>query len=713
MLNVPEYVKQRCRDDNNRAETVKHLDLAFFESGIDSLYPANDLYPEDSLYPADAGEPWLTIGTDRINVGSMNLTENLCSGNDIILGSCEAAKIEVTVADVEEELTGREFAATLSVGDYKLAYGMYTVASMVRQADRRLRKITAYDRMVLFDADVTDWYNAQYPTDSSVRTVKQLRDSLCAFCGVPQIDVSLINDSLVVGKTIDPQTLKGRDVLKAICEINGVFGHIDRTGQLVYVHLQESGIYPSDTLYPSDGIYPMTGWGQAEDLAYYRSITYEDYVTAGIDRIQIRTEEGDIGATSSAVDGGANTYVIEGNFLTYGLGSSDLTRLAQSICDAVGGREYRPAKLVTYAMPWLEVGDGVRAITTDTEISTYVLQRTMKGIQGMSDTIESKGSQTMKQNTGIATEIIQLKGRTAKLVKTVDEVSATLSDLEKNTTAQLKVVSDAITAEVKRATGQETALSGKISVMAGQIEAKVSRGDLVAAINLEVNKAGSCITMEAGHFVFKGKNFYVNADGSGGAANGNFTWDKSGGLIAKNIKLVMAEISGTANTSTIGCRTLSAQDADIDHLTVNGRCEMRDISTGDIYAEDIECTQIYSSQAEEWWSDRRLKHDIHEITQDEALRVTLGLNPVTFVINGSDSVNMGFVAQDVAALNSELPLYGVMRNGYYCLPYASYVAVLAGAMQAINKRLVRLEDKVDGRENEDAGIQSTGYAASP
>ena len=52
------------------------------------------------------------------------------------------------------------------------------------------------------------------------------------YCNVPQKSVALTNDELVVGKTVDPQSLKGRDVLKAICEINGVFGGVVRTGQL-------------------------------------------------------------------------------------------------------------------------------------------------------------------------------------------------------------------------------------------------------------------------------------------------------------------------------------------------------------------------------------------------------------------------------------------------------------------------------------------------
>ena len=689
MLDVPEYVKQRCRDDNNKKETVKHLELSFFDEGIDTLYPSNDLYPAYDLYPADAGAAWLTIGMDQICAETVNLTESISSGSNIIWGSCEAAKFIITVADVEDEMTGREFTATLSIGDYKMAYGIYIVDSVTRlQADRRKRKITAYDRMIKFDTDRSDWYHAMYPTDDAAHTVKELRDSLCEEIGVPQEQTVLINDGLVVGKTISPESLCGRDVLKAICEINGVFGHFDRTGTLVYVSLQDTGLYPSDTLYPGDDLYPQSGWAAAEELEYYKSITYEDYLIDGIDRVQIRQEEGDIGAV---VGSGSNAYVVEGNFLAYGLGSADLTKLAWSIYDTIAGKTYRPAKIATYAMPWIEVGDGLRAITTDTEIATFVLTRTMSGIQGMMDTVEAKGTKTQGQEFGIQNEIIQLKGKTAVIVRSVDEVSATVTDLEKQTTAQIKVVSDKIAAEVKRATDQEIELAGSISVLAGQIEAKVSRGDLIASINLEVNKAGSCITMEAGHFVFKGSNFFVNADGSGGAANGNLTWDASGGLVAKNIKLIMADISGTTNSSSIGVSTMSAQNANINRLTVNGTSDMRDIVSGDIYADDIQCTQIYSSRAGEWWSDRRMKSDINPISPDVALTVTMALKPMTFYMVGADEKDMGFVAQDVADIESDLPLY-TMLNGFYALPYTSYVALLAGAIQAQQEQINKMRE---------------------
>lgn len=688
MLDVPEFMKHRCRGDNNRTETVKHLELSFFNGGVDTLYPANDLYPADNLYPSDAGTPWLTIPMEQICAETLSLTENLSSGSNIVWGSCEAAKFVVTVADVDEEIEGREFTATLSIGDYKMAYGIYVVDSVVRQADRRKWKITAYDRMIKFDVDVSDWYHAMYPTDDTTHTIQELRDSLCEHIGVPQQQTVLINDEMVVGKTISPESLCGRDVLKAICEISGVFGHFDRTGMLTYISLQDTGLYPSDTLYPGDDLYPQSGWAAAEELEYYKTITYEDYLIDGIDRVQIRQEEGDIGAV---VGSGSNGYIVEGNFLAYGLGSADLTKLAWSIYDSIAGKTYRPAKIVSYAMPWIEVGDGLRAITTDTEIATFVLTRTMSGIQAMMDTVEAKGTKTQGQSFGVENEIIQLKGKTAVIVRNVNEVSATVADLEKRTTAQLKVVSDQITAEVKRATDQEVELAGSISVLAGQIEAKVSRGDLVAAINLEVNKTGSCITMEAGHFIFKGSNFYVNEDGSGGAANGNLAWDASGGVVAKNIKLIMADISGTTNTSTIGCSTLSAQNANIDRLTVNGTTEMGDIVCRDIYSDDIQCTQIYSSRAGQWWSDRRMKNNISPIPSDVALRVTLALRPMTFYMAGADEKDMGFVAQEVAEIESDLPLY-TMLDGFYALPYTSYVALLSGAIQEQQKQINEMRE---------------------
>lgn len=664
MLDVPEFVKHRCRGDNNRTETVKHLELSFFNGGVDTLYPANDLYPADNLYPSDAGTPWLTIPMEQICAETLSLTENLSSGSNIVWGSCEAAKFVVTVADVDEEIEGQEFTATLSIGDYKMAYGIYVVDSVVKQADRRKRKITAYDRMIKFDVDVSDWYHAMYPIDDTTHTIQELRDSLCEHIGVPQQQTVLINDEMVVGKTISPESLCGRDVLKAICEINGVFGHFDRTGMLTYISLQDTGLYPSDTLYPGDDLYPQSGWAAAEELEYYKTITYEDYLIDGIDRVQVRQEDGDIGAV---VGSGSNAYVVEGNFLAYGLGSADLTKLAWSIYDSIAGKTYRPAKIVSYAMPWIEVGDGLRAITTDTEIATFVLTRTMSGIQAMMDTVEAKGTKTQGQSFGVENEIIQLKGKTAVIVRNVDEVSATVTDLEKHTTAQLKVVSDQITAEVKRATDQEVELAAAISVAADKIDLKVSKGDVCTQITAESSNGGQIILNAPGALIINAGNTKLDAGG--------------------HMELTGATFHGCINTGSMGADVINANHVETDRLNCDGSMTVNGSATlnGITYANRISCYSIYSELAGSTWSDKRLKKGIRDIALEDARSLIMGLKGVTYKTKRSGMDAMGFVAQDVVKLLHKLGLsYPLVdrHDGYLALQYQNLIPLIIAFEQA-------------------------------
>ena len=75
---------------------------------------------------------------------SLAITESLCESDGLTFGECNAAQLEITVADVLQDLTGLEFVATVEVGGYELMLGVYIVKSFVRQADRRKKKITAY-----------------------------------------------------------------------------------------------------------------------------------------------------------------------------------------------------------------------------------------------------------------------------------------------------------------------------------------------------------------------------------------------------------------------------------------------------------------------------------------------------------------------------------------------------------------------------------------
>jgi hypothetical protein len=438
------------------------------------------------------------IDNSQIISESMTITESVCSSQKLAFGECGAAMFEITVADVLMDLTGKEFMVTVEVGDYEMAFGIYKVDSFVReQADRRRKKITAYDRMLNFDIDVADWYQGlTFPL-----TLKQLRDSLCSHVGVKQVINELPLDNMQITKTIEPEQLDGRKVLMAICEINGCFGNFDKTGRLTYKFLGTSGLFPSESLYPDDELYPseMTN---AETLSYYKQSEthYEDYVVYPIDKVQIRQEEGDVGASYGP---GNNCYVIQGNYLVYGKSAQELLSIVATVYDQISGRVYRPCHIVGPALPWVEVGDGIICYTTDDVIETYCLERTMKGIQGMMDTYEAQGSLEQEQSFGLGDQIIQIEGKTAVIKKSVEEVSVRVTDLKEYTEAQFKITADQILAEVTRAQQAEASLSIKADQIAlsvtnlandtnsrfiqtaDQILAKVSKGDVSSQLSIE------------------------------------------------------------------------------------------------------------------------------------------------------------------------------------------------------------------------------------
>lgn len=592
MLNFPEELKELFKKDNTSAETRKSLRLIFFDDKSDSLYPAENLYPEESLFPAEHGVPWLAIENDRIESESLSITETLSSSDDIEFGSCEASKLEITVFDVVENLTGKEFMLVLKIVDYELKMGYYTVESYVRQSNRRKRKITAYDRMRKFNTDVSTWYNdLTFPM-----TLKTFRNSLCEYIGVTQSSASLILDDMEISKTVEPSKLSGLDVMKAICQINGCFGHFDKTGSFKYIQLQQTGLYPSEELFPEESLYPSEFGSDGMDVEviskYSQPMTYEDYLVNGISGLQIRQQEGDVGAS---VGDGDNAYIIEGNFLVYGKDANTLLNIAQSIFPHIYGRTYRPASLKTNFLPWVEIGDALRVITRNDIVETFCMKREVKGIQAMSDTFTSTGSETREESFGIESQIIQLEGKTAVIIKSVDEVSATVTDLKNYTEAQFKITADSITAEVTRAKGAEGELSSKITQtateirsevtdktnglqsqitqQAGQIALKVSQGDVTKQLNSELKITGNSIALTTGHFTIDSKN--MKLDNSG---NATFSGTVSG-----------AAISG----GTISGSRITGVSINIDDFFV---CDSQEVQIGGFETSYAYGRDIFQSQ---------------------------------------------------------------------------------------------------------------------
>ncbi len=448
----------------------------------------------------------VTLRNEDIVSESMEISESLCSEPELRFGSCEASVFKLRIIGNVIPLIGETFTVSMYVGDIAepFVFGTYKVASDKPTADRKYRDIVAYDALYdLINADVTAWYNSILPNKDSTTTLRAFRDSFMVHCGIEQEEITLPNDGMVIERTIDPEVISGKDVLSAICEINGCFGRIGRNGKMRYTFLSEivTGLYPMDELYPADNLFPRDAGGTESIPQHtYTSCKYEDFTTKRIGKLQIRQEENDIGCI---VGEGENCYIVQDNFLVYGKDAAGLQAIGQKLFDVISVVWYRPATVNAIGNPCLEVGAGIRVRTQYEIVETYILERTLKGIQALSDSYEAQGVETYSENVnGTNKDILQLKGRTNTLIRNVDELSSTIKDVE-------------------------SGLESEIKQNADQISLRVTAAQAQSMIDITLDN----ITIEAEQINLNG---YVKSGG------GNFTIDENG-----NIRLVAG---GSTNT---------------------------------------------------------------------------------------------------------------------------------------------------------------------
>lgn len=374
-------------------------------------------FVNEELFRKDSINKYWTITGDNISLTnndlyteSFDLSEKINSDNNIIFGSCVASVFKFTTSALDTDFKDKEITANVALdGDFENPFtlGTYVVTEETLSADKTKKEIVAYDGLYkIINTDVGPWYNAlTFPM-----TLSTFRGLLFSNFGITQKTATLVNDNMTVEKTIDVNTLSGAEVVKAICEINGVFGHIDRNGLFEYKQLDDTSVY--------------------EIMAsMYSNCEYEEYEVQTIDRLQIREESGDIGVV---VGSGTNDYIIEDNFLVYGKSSAELTTIATNILGVIDNVSFVPFKINSIGNPCVEVGDRVTITKSNGDsFESYVLQRSLKGIQSLKDEITATGDEVYPDDVnGINYDIRQLKGKSNVLERTIEETRSTITNVE-------------------------------------------------------------------------------------------------------------------------------------------------------------------------------------------------------------------------------------------------------------------------------------------
>lgn len=395
------------------------------------------------FYKESSNKQWLieydegTITNTDIYQRSISINESISSGAELRFGGVEACSFSVTLRNDGTTYIGKWLTVKISSQNQTMLVGKYKVASETLSADKSSRKLVAYDEMYDFlSMNLANWYSNEFI--SGAKTIKQFRDDLFTHLGIQQETATLCNDNVVIGKTVTAEKLLGKTILQALCEINGCFGHINRAGKFEYVVLKpmEEGITPSLTLVPLIDLTPKGATNASEvPKGKYISAQYDDFRTAIIDKIQIRQDTDDIGGIYGTGD---NCYIIQDNFLCYGMSTNKLQDIGHSILDVIGGIWYTPSSIEAVGNLNLNVGDGVYVVTKNGTFMTYILDRCISGSQSMRDKYYARGKeyQTEKVNS-VNESIINSVGKTNRLTRTVEELSIQLNDEKEGLQSQI------------------------------------------------------------------------------------------------------------------------------------------------------------------------------------------------------------------------------------------------------------------------------------
>jgi hypothetical protein len=379
----------------------------------------------------------LEIKNQQIYEESMYLRESIFEKKSIEFVGCIASVFMIDVNGLQNDIKGKVITVSITTDesvDEPITLFNGIVDSAVRQDNKRIKKITAYDCLYTKgNTEVAAWYKSlKFPI-----TLKDMRDSLFHYIGLEQVETSLPNDGVTIKKWYDPNTLQALAVIKAICQINGAFGIINREGEFEYRILGEikQAAYPSVTLFPSNNLFPadpdvaarMADEINAEYFSFYRRVDYEEFEVKVIDKVTVRQSEDDQGVTYGS---GTNNYIVQGNIFAYGLSKQELTAIAKNIYNSIGGFSYYPFQSENNGLPFIECGiDAVSYYVVDWEKTMngqknrsggldivyeqrpfYVLNRELSGIQALKDSYSAKGEEYQSEFvTDLQTQIDLIK----------------------------------------------------------------------------------------------------------------------------------------------------------------------------------------------------------------------------------------------------------------------------------------------------------------
>lgn len=487
-------------------------------------------------------------------IRALTCTETVSSTTDLCPGAACASKLEITIwvepgSDLVITSGTRLAHYREDTSGMRSLCGTYWAVKPTRQT-RNTYKIYAYDVVSKLDGIQSTWLRSiqgQFPM-----TLWAFAQAVAQRCGIEIANAALPRSGDYQVQAVYADDLTGRQLLSWVAQASCTFLRATPDGRLEFAWYTERiapGIGPTageawtaldlagELLATADG--EIWIFGQ-EQLGYFSGgLSYEDYTTAPIAKVQIRQTDDDVGVIYPADETGTNALVIQGNLLLTTQTADSLRPVAQAIYEAMQGVSYTPMRVdIPYTADAPAPGEIISL--TDAygrRMQTYIMSRT---ISGQRVTLESTGN-ARRDSTAAVNEqkYTNLQGKMLEISADVDGLKIAASDLAGGM-ASLELTVDGLTTEI----------SGKLD----EDDAKTLIDQSLESITLSASTSGSSSTLElkagevtlsSADITFEGMVTFEDLSGSGkstingdnittgkiGNANGNTLYDLDAGTL--------------------------------------------------------------------------------------------------------------------------------------------------------------------------------------
>ena len=446
----------------------------------------------------------LSAGTPGQNaLRSLQWTHTVNAGTDLTPGSACADSLEaelwVEPGQSPGITAGQELTLYRVEGGGRTRLGIFIAESPVR-GKRNLYRLTAYDRMVRTEQDLSPWLRDRQ--GNFPMTLNTFVQQVAQACGVPLAGTLPRNGDYGV-QAFYADGLTGRQLLQWAAQAAGCFVHCNADGAL------EFGWYTD-----ARGVHSLVpGAEAAPDLGTavpYREdgLAYEDYTTAPLDKVQIRQSDSDVGVIWPAEETGTNALVLQGNLLLTARSDEALRPVAQALYEAAAAwPPYTPCTVSAFAGCPVTAGERLYVVTPGGQrLETCV----MSAVYTAGETrLESTGNPRRDSVAAVNGSRLNLQGKLLEIQADIDGLRVKAGDLSGDY-SELKQSMDSLSFSV---------------VKDGEIRSKFAADD-------------TSVTIQSGVITFASNTLVVDSD--------NFQLDKSG-----NVRITGSFQSNAANGNSV------------------------------------------------------------------------------------------------------------------------------------------------------------------